>query len=221
MEAKSWNFIAIMVLLIVVGIASQFVVMQRMDMASFMREQMAQSRQGENMTSEEIDQAVEMQMKFVPIMGYIAPPIAVPIASIIIAFFLWLAFMATGGSAKFVGCWRVFTWAQIPPVLKAVLFWIISYVKEPNTMDIANPIATNPAAFLVREDVAKPLYAVLSRLDIFSLWMLFLLIVGMSAESKKSKGLSAAVVIGLWLITVVIHGSGRSGSSAVLIRGFL
>ncbi len=204
-DAKSWNFIVILVLLIIVGVGSQFVVQTRFDMSEIVRDQITQSPRSADMTPEDIDRAVEMQTKFAPI-GYIITPIMIPLVCIIIAFILWLAFLATGGSAKFVGCWRVFTWAQIPPVLKSIVFFIMAFIRNPENINIQNPIATNPAYFLDSDKVAKPLYAVLSRMDIFTFWMLFLLAVGMSAESKKSKGLSAAVVVGLWLITVVIHG---------------
>jgi FtsH-binding integral membrane protein len=48
------------------------------------------------------------------------------------------------------------------------------------------------------------LFSLLSSFDIFTIWTLILLIIGFSTLSRMSRGKSAAIVISLWLFTVVV-----------------
>jgi hypothetical protein len=68
----------------------------------------------------------------------------------------------------------------------------------------ATLVKSNPA-FLVDMKKQFVLYSLLSMLDVFTFWMLFMLTIGFAAVGKISKAKSGAIVVGAWLILVVIR----------------
>jgi Yip1 domain len=61
----------------------------------------------------------------------------------------------------------------------------------------------NPTALLDKEAVAKPLWALLSSLDLFSFWILFLLAVGYGVASRRPTGSAFWGVAIPWIIIIV------------------
>jgi hypothetical protein len=66
--------------------------------------------------------------------------------------------------------------------------------------DIQNPVGTNIGYYLT----SPTLKALGSGFDIFGLWSLALLVLGMAIISKKTIGQAAAVVIGWWVLGMLI-----------------
>jgi hypothetical protein len=64
-------------------------------------------------------------------------------------------------------------------------------------------LPSNLAAF-APEDAGRRLLALLSSIDLFSLWTLVLFVLGYHLAAKVSKGLAAAVIVGLWVLLVGI-----------------
>jgi hypothetical protein len=54
------------------------------------------------------------------------------------------------------------------------------FLKELATVDLQNPVASNPGAVLP-DDTSKWLVALLSSVDIFAIWTMILLAIGFSA----------------------------------------
>ncbi|HEY6553797.1 MAG TPA: YIP1 family protein [Vicinamibacteria bacterium] len=64
-------------------------------------------------------------------------------------------------------------------------------------------LQANPTVFFEKEDVAKPLWALLSSIDLFSFWALFLLAVGFGVASKRATGSAFWGAAAPWLLYVV------------------
>ncbi len=64
-------------------------------------------------------------------------------------------------------------------------------------------LQANPTVFFEKEDLAKPLWALLSSLDLFSFWVLFLLAVGFGVASKRATGSALWGAAAPWLLYVV------------------
>jgi len=65
-------------------------------------------------------------------------------------------------------------------------------------------LQANPTAFFDKEAVAKPLWALLSSLDLFSFWTLFLLAVGFGVATKRATGSAFWGVAIPWIIIVAV-----------------
>ena len=65
-------------------------------------------------------------------------------------------------------------------------------------------IQANLGLLLEKSSAAKPLWALLSSIDVFSLWMIFLLAVGFGVASRKTTGSSIWGVAVPWAIIVLL-----------------
>ena len=50
----------------------------------------------------------------------------------------------------------------------------------------------------------RPLFALLSSLDLFSIWYLVLLIIGFAYVARVSKARSAVIIVSLWILVLLI-----------------
>jgi hypothetical protein len=64
-------------------------------------------------------------------------------------------------------------------------------------------LQANPTALLEKDAVAKPLWALLSSLDVFSFWVMFLLAVGFGVASKRATGSAFWGAATPWIVYVV------------------
>jgi hypothetical protein len=84
---------------------------------------------------------------------------------------------------------------------------------DPEHFNAQNPVPGNVGFFLNAREVSKPLYAVASSADIFTIWFLILLGVGLSqATGGKVKASSISLVYaGFWMIWVL----GKAGLAMI------
>lgn len=203
-RAKSWSFLLpFAVLLIVTGVSS-WVFTKRADMEAFTRDQIQRSPFASRLTPQQIDDAAKQAAQRPPAFTVVMAVCVTAGILVFVAAVFWLAMMAVGGSTGFVGAWRTVSWAHIPSILKTVVATVLMFVKDPTYMDTQNPVATNLGAILGRDALAPPLYSLLSSLDIVTFWMLWLYVLGLSAEGQVTKGRTSTVVFGLYGVVVMI-----------------
>jgi hypothetical protein len=89
----------------------------------------------------------------------------------------------------------------MPQVLSSIVGTIILIARGGliDPQEIATIVKTNPG-FLANPKTQPMLFALLSSLDIFTIWTLVLLIIGFALLSRSSKGKAAAIVIGWWVV---------------------
>ena len=64
-------------------------------------------------------------------------------------------------------------------------------------------VRANLGLLLEKSTAAKPLWALLSSIDVFSLWMVFLLAVGFGVASKKTTGSAIWGVAVPWIVIIL------------------
>ncbi len=62
----------------------------------------------------------------------------------------------------------------------------------------------SPAAFLSSDMKEDFIYKFLAKFDLFTIWMIVLLIIGFSVIYKFTQGKAATAVVGLWVIWIFI-----------------
>jgi hypothetical protein len=82
---------------------------------------------------------------------------------------------------------------------------------------MATVLKSNPA-FLVDMKEHAVLFSLLSSLDIFTIWTIVLLIIGFAALTRSSKAKSAAIVIPLWAVVILIK-VGFAAMGAARMKG--
>jgi hypothetical protein len=202
--ARKPDVLAPLMIILIVGYLTTALVMPKMDMSSITAQQIEQMRkQNPNMGEEQIAQMERFTAASGKVMGWIGPLLGVAWYAIL-AGILLLAFRLFGGEGTYKRAFSATLYAWIPLVLFGILLTIIVIARgtfDPSTA--ATLVKSNPA-FLVDMKEQPILFSLLTNFDIFTIWTIFLLIVGFSALSKTSRAKAATIVLSLWAAMIVV-----------------
>lgn len=210
------DWIVPVVLATIVSVVGNLVIISRLqlDPEKFMRKAMEEQieKQGKSyatMSQQEKEQfdsqvkAAASVQRFGPYMSIVF----IPASLAIIALFFYIGTAVMDGQSTYpkvfsLTCYAFGVVAVVLPVLLSVL---VVFLKNPEDIDLMRGIAaTNPGMFLPK-DASKPLIALLTRFDIFTIWYLVLMVIGLERVSKNmSRAKSIGVVAVLWSIWIVV-----------------
>lgn len=200
-----------MLILIALGIAVSVVIVQKMDFDALMAMQAEQLRERQpNMSAADIERAGRIGAAIARAMAYVGPILGV-LWYVLLAAVLLFSFRLFGGEGTFKQSVSATLYAQTPLVINSLILAIVAFARgsiDPTQM--ATVVKSNPA-FLVEMKEQPALFSLLSSLDVFTIWTVVLLIIGCSEFSGLSRGKSAALVISLWIVLIVI----KTGFAAV------
>jgi Yip1-like protein len=187
-------------------IAVVFAFTQRGGWPSFFQKQMADNSRMQQMTPEQRENIMDKQLKYAPMFGYFEGVVIPPVAALLTAAVLLGIFNLTGSTqTNFKTSLAIVAFAWSPWLIHGLLSILIIFLKDPATIDLQNVVASNVGAFLP-EGSAKWLTALLSSIDIFAIWTLFLVAIGFSATNPKklSIGKAFALAASGWIVFVLI-----------------
>lgn len=194
-------------LLTVLSIGVSLAINQRVNWHDFISQQMEKSPQAAQLSDQQKEQRIEAGAKISPAFTYAAGVFGPILAALLVGLVMWGAYNLLGGAnTNFSTSLAITSHAFLTGLISSPLFILILFLKEPGTVDLENPVATNIAAFLP-EEAAKWLVALCKSFDIFSIWTLLLLATGFAASNpKKLKGGKAySIAFGIWATFVVIR----------------
>jgi len=134
------------------------------------------------------------------IQGMVTPPLAALVIMLITAGLLKLFTLIVGAETTFKRLLAVTAYTSLAlGLIKIVLTVLVFYIKDPDEIDMFNPIGSNLGAILVLTGagLSKYLTALASWIDIFVIWQIALLSIGTAAVSKKMKTSTVAVFISI------------------------
>ena len=172
----------------------------------FMKAQLEQSGQAEKLSAEQREQVIEQQAKFMPIFGWLGSIVGTVVTLAVIAgFFLFVYRFFYGGELKFGQSLAVASWVLFAVGLVATpLMLAVLALKGDWNLNPQEVVQANLALLLDRSTAAKPLWALLSSIDLFSIWTVFLLAVGYAAAVRRSLGSVIWGVVVPWLLLVLV-----------------
>jgi hypothetical protein len=205
-ERPWWFALVPLVILTALVLISSYAFVSRVDMKEFVRDQIRQNKfASQQMSEDQIDEAAEkaaQRPKWIqPVVGGFGFAIVI----VILAAIFWLVLLAFGENSTFGKSFQITAWAFLPGILSSLIFLVLLFIKNPNEMNIENPIFTNPAAFFDKESIAKPLYALLQAFDLFKAWIIVLLSIGLAAAAKCKASKTATAVVILYAVWVLIR----------------
>ena len=125
------------------------------------------------------------------------------VIAVVTAGALWMACQAFGWEMRFRQSLGVTAHAFLPGIVASVALFAVLWGRS--TIDpqgIDDVLHTSPA-FLVGRHSDKTLHSLLASLDVLSFWSMGLLVLGLSAAAKTSRGKMAALILSLWGLYVV------------------
>jgi hypothetical protein len=141
--------------------------------------------------------------------------IGLVIGYLIRAGFVFLVGLALGGRATFRQVWRMSIWTTLPDVLRTVVSAVVIFITGSQSAPGLSYILTGA------EVKAQPYLAnFLQSIDIYVIWGLLLLWLGLTATSQLSRTKSAMVALSYWLLTLAFTlGFTALGQSLVGMMG--
>jgi len=120
----------------------------------------------------------------------------------VILMFLFDTMMSAGIGLKRM--MAIVAYGFLPLVIQTALSMVVLYLKDPEEFNLRNPLMFNVGAFMSPESPAA-LRALGSSIDLFSLWIIVLLAIGVSAAGRKiSFGKAFAGIFLPWALFVCL-----------------
>lgn len=202
-QRPSW--IVPMILTILVTIGFTVALSQHIGWERIIRQQDEASARMRQLPAEQREQTVAMQMKLAPAIGYASGIVGVPIVSIVVAAVLLGITAIMSAGLRFKQVFAVVVYASLPRAISALLAIVVVFLKNPDEFNMSNPTAFNVGAFLDPNSVSKFMYTLATAIDLFTIWTLLLLAVGLRAAAGKKLTFAGALVavVAPWAVVVL------------------
>jgi len=184
-----------------IALFSQHVGWERM-----IRHQMETSSRAAQMTQEQRDMQLQMGAKFAPVIGYVGVALGTPLAVLVwAAVLLGIVKGIMSVPVRFKQIFAIVTYAGLPMLIFMVLAIAVMFMKSPDDFNLQNPLVFNPGAFMDPTTSSKFLYSLASSLDLFRIWTLVLIAIGLKAAGGRtiSMGGAMAAVFVPWVIWIL------------------
>jgi hypothetical protein len=207
--ARKPDWIAPLIVCIVLFVAGMEVFLAKIDLSALVRYGLEHSSRASSMSPEQLDQAVTMTVRIQTIalhlMGFIYAPFLCLIDALLGLLFVRAIF---GNPLRFKTSFAIPAYAFLIGVIPSLMGIVLVLFGDPEHIisNPQNPLPSTPGFFLNPTEVSKPLMAVASSFDIFTVWYIVLLGIGYSAAtSKKVSALTMFFCFfGLWMFWVLI-----------------
>jgi hypothetical protein len=190
---------------IVLALAFTGIWLQKMDAREFMKTQIEESGRADKIPADQREAIIEQQAKWMPVFAWIAPLVAVPVFILVTATVLMFVFrFFYSGEVSFKQAFSITAWTffatslVLTPLMLAVLQLKGDWNLNPNEV-----VQANLSLLLDKSSAAKPLWTLLTNVDIFAIWKVFLLAVGFAVASKKPTSSAIWGVAVPWILVVL------------------
>lgn len=183
------------------GMAFFYLVGQRVGFEETARQQLMQSAATQQMTPQQFNNAVRLTATVLRYVSYITPLISVAFVFIAAVFLMFLFDVILQAKIGLKRMMAIVSYSYLPTGISAILSAVVLYLKpDPSDFDLNNPLAFNLGAFLSSE--APGWLVGLGRsVDLFGIWVILLLALGISTASRK---VSMGTALGMLMLPTLI-----------------
>ncbi|RRA48405.1 YIP1 family protein [Acidipila sp. EB88] len=160
--------------------------------------------------AEQQQQQLALTARITRTIAFISPVIAPLIAGALISgVFLATFRFGLGAQVHFAPLFAVYFFSSLPMVLKGLLEAVtLALTAGVDTFQINNPLGSNPAYYLQGSGLPHWALSLLSWLDVFLIWQIWLLIIGCAVVARISRSRAALVVLGWTLVSILLGTAG-------------
>ena len=123
-----------------------------------------------------------------------------PLLILAVALLTWIVGKFFGSRQTFRAAMVVVGYAQVPRVIGAIVNGVQALLMDSSKVTSLSAIAVSPVRFISRDAVSPIAYAVLMRLDVFTIWATVLIGVGLYVTGRLSKGSATVAAMMVWLL---------------------
>lgn len=208
-EKPTW--VAPLLVLILLGLATSAMMSGKMDWGEITRDSI--EARGQEIPEDQLEGIIDFQEKAGPIFMYVGSLVGQPALFLVIALVFMVLFKTLGGEVTFLKSFSVVLHSMMPRAVMALLSIPVILGKSEFGFEQlkTGSLLTSNLGALAPEDASSSMVALLSSIDVFSIWVLVLLVIGFGTVAKVSRGAAAGGVIGLWVVYIL----GKVGLSAL------
>jgi len=202
--ARKPDILVPLLVILVISYVGTFLSMPHLDWDAMVAQQAEMvKKQNPNVSDADIERMGRITKSMTKVMGYMGP-ILIIIGYLIVALVVWGACRLMGGEGDFKQAFSATLYAHFPRVLLGIIAAVVIMARgmvDPSTL--ATVVKSSPA-FLVDMKEQPVLFALLGSIELFQIWTIVLLIIGFAALTKLSRAKTAAIIISLWVISLVV-----------------
>jgi hypothetical protein len=205
------RFLAAAIISTVFLLAFTTLFFQRVGYERMITEAIESSPRAEQMTPEQKEQAIRVQSSpVVKAIYYCSPIIVVALIIAVGAALYLLGSMLMGRQLRYKQALAVWTYSSMPPIVVSMLLNIVLlFLKSPDDYDIVRAsrrgLVQANLGLLIDLKAAPVLGTLLSSIDLFAFYGLFLAALGLRKVGKMSSGAAWGIVLTIWIIGVIVR----------------
>lgn len=183
--SKNPRVLAPLILLTVVSLAVSIVTFTKIDAGELALRQLERSGRAQQMTGEQKERVLTQSRRLAPL--FIATAAIAPLIIITLAAAIYFAiFTIVGREGTFKTFYAVTAFAYVPLVVRQLAAMIQVSMLPPSSIVPQELGSLSLAVFLDPTSVSRLVYAIALALDITSIWILVLLIIGFKFLTRRS-----------------------------------
>lgn len=214
--AKRPDIVVPLLVVLLVSLSTGIIVALNVDFAAMAREVMETQVESGDVPAEAADRSVRFMASFYKVLFFASPVLGL-IMLLAIAGVLHISFRLFGGEGTFKQAFSVTLYSWMPFLIKGIIATAVLASRQTVGMaELQNPVRSN-LAFLVDMKTQPIPFALLSSLDLFTIWTLILFTIGFAAVSRFSRTKAAVIVVSLWLVTLLFK-VGAAAMQAMRMR---
>jgi hypothetical protein len=188
------NFWPPLLLVIVTSLCFMALFAQHVGWERMMRHQVETSSRAAQQTPEQREAGIQIGLKIAPIGGYAAILVGVPLGTLVwAAILLGIVKGMMSVPLRLKQVFAIVCYSSLPGVIMALLMIAVMFMKPPDDFNLQNPLVFNPGAFMDPLTTSKFIYSLASAFDLFSLWKLVLIAIGLKAAGGKQLSMGGAM----------------------------
>lgn len=145
-------------------------------------------------------EAMSKARAFGAVMAKVMAFIMVPIIIFLLAVVLWLAGKAVGASQVFGAALVVAAYSYVPRMLESLLTTFQALLMDPASLDGRYRVSISAARFLDPDTASPVLLAIAGRFDVFTIWTMVLLAIGLSVTGRIPRYQAAVGALIVWVV---------------------
>jgi len=185
--SKSPRILAPLLFMMLFSVITGMAIMSKIDFAEMTLRTIERSRQGANMTEEQ-KELLRRNMNLPIVKGFtFASTIVTPILLILfVTLIYFVVFTLLGREGSFKAFFSITAFSFIPSIFRGLATVITAFVIPPASLMLDELGSLSPSTFLDRDAVSPVLFTAVNMIDVVTIWILALLVIGYGFVTRKS-----------------------------------
>lgn len=181
-----WPMLIVTVLVGLIFLADRGVIAPAFD-ADYARGAAAAMKKNSQITAQQMETARTFTWKFLTVIIAVGTPITI----FFVGLMLWLVGKLFDAKQSFGASLMVASYAYVPKILGSIALGLIALVSDPETLNGMSRLTLGVGHFIDPDTASPVLVAAATRLDVFTIWVTVLLVIGLSVTGKISRSRAA------------------------------